>query len=71
MTSALDSVPKLLTLKEAATRLCVHVNTLRRWSDAGIIPSFRFGPRGDRRYSEADIRDYLEAGARSRKRRPK
>ncbi len=63
----LDSYPQLLTPKEAAAILSVHENTLRRWSDVGLIPTFRLGPRGDRRYFESDIRGYLQSGTFSRK----
>ncbi len=58
---------RLLTSKEAAAILCIHENTLRRWSDLGIIPAFRVGPRGDRRYFETDVRSYLESGSCARK----
>ncbi len=52
----------MLTTKQAAAILCVHENTLRRWSDAGVIPTLRLGPRGDRRYLETDIRSFFESG---------
>lgn len=43
----------MLTVKEAAQRLQVHENTLRTWTDKGIIPVVR-RPGGHRRY-EADV----------------
>jgi excisionase family DNA binding protein len=46
--------PKL-TLRKAARVLGVHSNTLRRWSKEGSVSSFRFGVRGDRRFSLEDI----------------
>jgi len=45
----------LLTIREVARVLHVHSNTLRRWSDRGLIETFRIGPRGDRRFRKEDI----------------
>ncbi len=45
----------LLTPSEAAHRLHVHANTLRRWNNMGVIKSYRIGPRADRRFHEKDI----------------
>ncbi|HEY32757.1 MAG TPA: helix-turn-helix domain-containing protein [Dehalococcoidia bacterium] len=44
-----------LTVREVAYLLNIHVNTVRRWSDNGILKSYRIGPRGDRRFKRADI----------------
>ena len=42
---------------EAARMLGVHPSTLRRWDKKGILtPSIRT-PTGERRYTEADIRE--------------
>lgn len=35
-----------LTVTEAAEFLHVHTNTLRRWSDVGLLLSYRIGSRG-------------------------
>ncbi len=51
---------KMLTVKEVSKMLHVHSNTLRRWSDRGIIKAYRIGPRGDRRFKVADILSLLE-----------
>ena len=50
-----DKMPQLLTPKEAAKLLHVHENTLRRWSDRGVIQAYRITPRGDRRFRRDDI----------------
>ena len=50
---------KLLTVQEVADLLNVHPNTVRQWSDQGLIKSYRIGPRGDRRFRQADIMDFL------------
>ena len=34
---------KLLTAKEAAKALNVHLNTIYRWSRTGYLPAFKFG----------------------------
>lgn len=49
----------MLTTRELARLLNVHINTVRRWSDDGILKSYRIGPRGDRRFSRDDIIDFL------------
>jgi excisionase family DNA binding protein len=45
----------MLTVREVSQLLHVHSNTLRRWSDQGIIKAYRIGPRGDRRFRAEDI----------------
>lgn len=45
----------VLTVREVAHLLNIHVNTVRRWSDTGILKSYRIGPRGDRRFRRDDI----------------
>ena len=45
----------MLTVREVSQLLHVHTNTLRRWSDTGIIKTYRIGPRGDRRFKPEDI----------------
>ncbi len=50
----------LLTTSQAARLLNVHVNTVRRWADGGIIKTYRLGSRGDRRYRIRDVRRLLQ-----------
>ena len=45
----------MLTVREVSQLLNVHSNTLRRWSDQGILKAYRIGPRGDRRFRAEDI----------------
>ena len=54
----------LLTTRELARLLNVHINTVRRWSDQGILKSYRIGPRCDRRFSRDDIALFLEETSR-------
>ena len=49
----------MMTVSEVSKILHVHPNTLRRWSDKGIIKSYCITPRGDRRFMSGDIYQYL------------
>ena len=51
---------KLLSVGQAALILSVHPNTLRNWSNKGLIPSYRIGQRRDRRFALDDLREFLE-----------
>jgi excisionase family DNA binding protein len=55
----------LLTARQAARLLNVHVNTVRRWNDRGILKAYRIGPRGDRRFSKDDIQVFLDGNSES------
>ena len=46
---------RLLTTCQVAEILHIHVNTVRRWNEGGMLKSFRIGPRGDRRFMESDV----------------
>jgi excisionase family DNA binding protein len=49
----------MLTVREVSQLLHVHSNTLRRWTEQGIIKAYRIGPRGDRRFKAEDIASLL------------
>jgi hypothetical protein len=51
--------PALLTVHDVSRILNIHENTVRRWSNQGLLKPIRLGPRGDRRYKLQDISDYL------------
>jgi excisionase family DNA binding protein len=53
---------KMLTVKEVADYLHVHINTVRKWSDEGILKSYRIGPRQDRRFNSKDIEYFINFG---------
>ena len=45
----------MLSTHDVANILSVHINTVRRWSDSGIMKAYRIGPRRDRRFRLEDI----------------
>ena len=49
----------MLTISEVAHLLNVHINTVRRWSNQGILKAYRLGSRGDRRFRQEDITSFL------------
>ncbi|GAH38926.1 unnamed protein product [marine sediment metagenome] len=56
---ALDSRVMLGT-GDVAQLLNLHVNTVRHWSNEGILKSYRIGSRGDRRFRREDIDSFLK-----------
>lgn len=58
----------ILMVGEVARMLGVHINTVRRWSNKGILEAYSVGPRGDRRFKRADIDRFLlkKSSARTR-----
>lgn len=53
---------ELLTLKEAAQILKVHVNTLRLWDKKGVLKAIRIGVKKVRRYKKEDIEEFIKKG---------
>ncbi len=49
----------MLTVSDVARLLSVHINTVRRWSNQGILKAYRVGSRGDRRFRREDITSFL------------
>ena len=50
---------EMLSPDDVAHLLSIHVNTVRRWTNRGLIRADRIGPRGDRRFWEEDIATFL------------
>jgi len=57
----IESPRRMLTVSEVAYLLHVHPNTVRVWSDKGLLRTYRLGFRQDRRYSLADVKSFLLA----------
>jgi excisionase family DNA binding protein len=54
-----NSIDPMLTTSDVARLLNVHINTVRRWSNQGIIRTYRIGSRGDRRFRQEDVSTFL------------
>jgi excisionase family DNA binding protein len=50
-----NQISPLVPIREVSRLLHVDENTIRRWSDKGILKAYRIGPRGDRRFRSEDI----------------
>ena len=50
---------RMLTTAEVAHLLHVHPNTVRQWSNTGLIQVYRVGPRRDRRFKREDVDSFL------------
>lgn len=50
---------KLLTISQVADLLNVHTNTVRHWSDSGLIKAYRIGVRRDRRFKPEEIDKFI------------
>jgi len=55
----------MLTTGEVAYLLNVHINTVRRWSNQGILKAYHIGSRGDRRFRQEDITSFLLEGSKN------
>jgi len=49
----------LLNTKEAARVLRVSEASIRRWSDSGLLPARRLGPRRERRFELSELEHFL------------
>jgi excisionase family DNA binding protein len=49
----------MLTVREVAELLHIHTNTVRRWSDQGVLRAYRIAHRGDRRFRREDVARFL------------
>ncbi len=52
-------ISPMLTANQVARLLNVHINTVRRWTNCGILRTYRIGSRGDRRFQLVDVTDLL------------
>jgi excisionase family DNA binding protein len=54
---------RLLTTGDVATYCCVHVRTVIRWIDRGLLKAHQLPGRGDNRIAVADLLAFLHAHA--------
>lgn len=53
---------RMLRVHEVASILRVHPKTVRRWSDQGLLKTYRVGPRRDRTFKLEDVDKFLRRG---------
>jgi excisionase family DNA binding protein len=56
-----DDGNTLLSVSAAARLLGVHPNTVRIWTESGVLQSYRIGPRKDRRIPASVVKCMLES----------
>jgi len=66
-----NGVSPMLTTSEVARVLNVHINTVRRWSNQGILKAYRIGSRGDRRFRREDVDSIFSSDGGQGRKRPK
>ena len=54
-----EETDSLLTANEVADLLQVHLSTVRRWSNLGILMSCHRGPRGEKLFQKKDVIDSM------------
>ena len=52
--------PRLMSVSEAAAYLGVSPASLRKWSNSGLVPTYRT-PGGQRRYSVEDLDAFMRS----------
>ena len=57
----------MLTISDVADLLNVNINTLRRWTNKGILRAYRIGTRGDRRFRQEDIDCFISEESKETK----
>lgn len=51
---------RMMSTRETSEFLHVHPNTVRRWSDSGLLPTCWIGPHHRRRFKIEDIQAFLQ-----------
>jgi len=54
-----NNIDPMLTTSDVARLLNVHINTVRRWTNQGVLKAYRIGSRGDRRFRQEDVTGFL------------
>ena len=50
-----NGLTRMMTTGEVTRLFNVHTNTVRRWSEQGILKTYRVGTRGDRKFRREDV----------------
>jgi excisionase family DNA binding protein len=64
-----NNIDPMLTTSEVARILNLHINTIRRWSNQGILKAYRIGSRGDRRFRKEDIDEFFSSNGGTNERK--
>ena len=59
----IDLPSRMLTVQEVARLLYVHANTVRKWSNLGLLKTYRIGRRGDRRFAVEEVSEFLRVNS--------
>jgi excisionase family DNA binding protein len=54
---------RMLTTSEVAHLLHVHPNTVRHWANKGLLPAYRLGTRGDRRFKRKEVEAFIKSNS--------
>ena len=54
----------LLKVSEVAEIMNAHPNSVRHWANSGLLPSYRIGRRGGRRFRVQDVDEFLNSHRR-------
>ena len=54
-----EETNSLLTTKEVADFLQIHISTVRRWINLGILESYHRGPSGERLFEKNHVIDSM------------
>ena len=60
-----NNIDPMLTASDVARLISVHINTVRRWSNQGVLKAYYIGSRGDRRFQKDDINNFLRQKPRT------
>jgi excisionase family DNA binding protein len=58
------TLERMLTARQVSDFLHVTICTIRRWTDKGMLKSYRVGPRRDRGFRREDVLRFLEKSTR-------
>ena len=50
----------MLTTTEVAHLLHIHPNTVRQWANKRLLPAYRLGTRGDRRFKREEVETFIK-----------